>query len=45
MRKQAEMMEARMKAGGVKKKTPLIKKEVISFENPHWNNIFLFDTH
>ncbi len=28
MRKQAELMEAKMKAGGMKKKTPLIKKEV-----------------
>ena len=34
MKKQAEMMEAKMKAGGVKKKTPLIKKDVIKLTNP-----------
>eukprot|EP00331_Platyophrya_macrostoma_P035519 CAMPEP_0176435750 /NCGR_PEP_ID=MMETSP0127-20121128/17526_1 /TAXON_ID=938130 /ORGANISM="Platyophrya macrostoma, Strain WH" /LENGTH=56 /DNA_ID=CAMNT_0017818873 /DNA_START=84 /DNA_END=254 /DNA_ORIENTATION=- len=33
MRKQAELMEAKMKAGGMKKKTPLIKKEKKGFDS------------
>ena len=41
MRKQAELLEAKMKAGGIKKKTPLIKKEVIQ-QNHDLDSTILF---
>lgn len=41
MRKQAELLEAKMKAGGIKKKTPLIKKEVIQ-QNHNLDSTILF---